>query len=117
MGTHQNLFGNVMGTHITPHPQPLKKRKVRGLKCLLHAISIFKIISHILNTSYLPKLGIVTQWGEKRWLQFCTKIFFSKIPLRVIEGKKIVLNHKPIHLPCKIKKKKLDSHHKRCDYQ
>lgn len=84
MGTHRNLFGNVMGTHISPHPQPLKKKKKKSWgpwmlvtpSHLLHATSIFKITSHILDTSYLPKLGIVTTMGRDEVVTILYKDFF-----------------------------------------
>jgi hypothetical protein len=111
--------------HISrPTLKPPKKGKSWGPwmlvtpSHLLHAISIFKIISHILDTSYLPKLGIVTWWGETcGGYNFVQRFCFQKYVLKSLREKKLVLNHKPIHLPCKIEKKKLDSHHKRCDYQ
>jgi hypothetical protein len=75
----------------------------------------------------LPKLGRVTQ-GEERGggvNNFVQMIFFENIPQSHGGGKQIVLklfylNHRPVHLPCKIEKlkiKKSNSHHKRCDYQ
>jgi hypothetical protein len=43
---------------------------------LLHATSIFKITSHILDTSYLPKLGIVTTMGRDEVVTILYKDFF-----------------------------------------
>jgi hypothetical protein len=56
---------------------------------LLHAISIFKIINHILNTSYLPKLGKVTQGEERGVNNFVQRIFFENIPQSYGRGKKL----------------------------
>jgi hypothetical protein len=78
---------------------------------LLPAISIFKIINHILNTSYLPKLGRVKQGEERGVNNFVQMISFENIPQSHGGGKQIVLklsylNHRPVHLPCKTDEEK-----------